>query len=312
MPFIKLIRPINLLIMMLTEILTRHCIISPFFRLNDAAPAMGYFDFALLVLSTLLIAAGGYIINDYYDSEKDKINKPESMIIGKEISHKSALKIYLGLTGSGILTGFYISYKVDYQLLGFVFLAIALMLWFYTTNYQKTALTGNVVIGLLSAMVIVIVWIFEFFALRSSPLIYAQVMNKLGAITPLITGYSFFAFLVSVIREILKDCEDAEGDKKAGFRTCPVVKGIKTAGQITALTGFLCILLLGYAQHWLFIKGFDLVFWYLLIVVQPFLFYLVYLSLKASSKEEFRFAANTAKITMVAGILSMQLFCISI
>lgn len=312
MLYLKLIRPLNLFIMALTMLLVRYCIIITFFGLNGSSPATGLLDFSLLVIATMAIAAGGYVINDYYDTGKDHVNRPGKVIVGKGITPGAAVNYYLTLTIAGVAAGVYISMKVDMLLLGFVFIAIALMLWFYTTNYQKTVLLGNIVIGFLSAMVILIVWIFEFFALRASPLIYAEVMSKLKIIGFLVVGYALFAFLISVVREVLKDCEDEEGDSKNGYRTFPVVAGVKTAANFAAFLALFSAAFLGYGQYWLFMKGYNLVFWYLMIAVQPLFIYLIFISFRAVSREDYRFASGVSKVIMLAGVLSMQLFCVSL
>jgi len=310
--YIKIIRIPNLVIVILTQYLLRFCVIRTFYGLEYVSPALSEFDFVILVLSTILIAAGGYIINDLYDLQTDKINKPGKILIGKSISSQKAHYLYWGLTVPGVLMGFYLSIKVNYIMLGFIYIAIAMMLWFYSARYQKTVLWGNIAISLLSAMVVLIVWLFEFFALREEPLIYVDVMNRLQIITLIVSGYALFAFLVSLIREIIKDIEDIEGDRKAGYRTLPIVTAInKAKGTATGII-VISILLLAFTQYFLYMKELSLIFWYLMIAVQSLFIYLLYNTFKAREKENFHFLSNTTKIIMVAGILSMQLFCISV
>jgi len=309
--YLKIIRIPNLLIIILTQYLLRICIIGTFYGLNATSPAFGHFDFALLVLSTLLIAAGGYVINDYFDLEVDKINRPVNMVIGKTLQNNSAYLYYWILTVTGVAIGFYLSFRVKYFMLGFIFIAIAMMLWFYSAQYKKTAFWGNFVVSLLSAMVVLIVWLFEFFALRANPINYAEAMKQLGLISIVVLAYSVFAFLVSLIREIVKDAEDIEGDKIAGFKTIAVASGTKKSKQIALTVTILTIVLLAGCQYWLFGTKLMLVFWYLLVAVQISLFYFAYNIMKAKIKEDFHSLSNMAKVIMVAGILSMQLFYIS-
>lgn len=310
-PYLKIVRLPNLAIIVLTQYLLWICVIGKYYSFGDASPAMGNFDFLLLVVSTLLIAAGGYIVNDIFDARADEINKPEKMIIGKSIDPSLAYKIYYALTFAGILIGFYLAFRVDYLMMGFVYIAIALLLYLYSDRYQKMVLWGNIVISVLSAMVIIIVWLFEFFALRNNPLIYAEVLKQLPAISILTAGYAAFAFLVSLIREIFKDMQDVEGDKAAGYYSLPVAKGIKTAKWIAIGLIFLSIGAMAFAQYWLFINGLMLVFWYITVAVQILLLFLLYNAFKANGKEDYHFLSNASKIIMVAGVLSMQLFYIS-
>ncbi len=309
--YLKIVRLPNLLIIILTQYLLRICIIGTFYGLNAIRPVFGSLDFLLLVMSTVLIAAGGYVINDYVDVEVDQVNKPLKKVIGQSITMKSAYLYYWILTVLGIIIGFYISYKVKYFMLGFIFVIIAMMLWFYSTQYKKMVFWGNFVISLLSAMVVMIVWLFEFFALRANPVNYAEAMKQLGLISMVITAYALFAFLVTMIREIVKDVEDMEGDRPAGIKTMAVVSGVKASKKFALFITLLTVIILAGCQYWLYGMKLMLVFWYLLIVVQTLLVYLIFSILKAKTKEDFHFLSNAAKIIMVAGILSMQLFYIS-
>lgn len=310
-PYLKIIRIPNLAIIVLTQYLLRICIIGTFYDFSAARFALNEFNFFLLVLSTVLIAAGGYVINDIKDVRIDLLNKPEKVIIEKKITSRTALRFYYGLTIAGVLLGLYLGLVVRYFLLGFVFVAVAFLLWFYSTRYQKTLLLGNIFISLLSALVVFIVWLFELFALRADPVIYTEAMKQIGIITFVVLGYTAFAFLVSLIREIFKDIEDVEGDREFGYTTLPIVLGVKKANWMAISFIIITIFLLAIAQFYLYQKGIMLVFWYLMVAVQLLFFFVLYNALKAKLKEDFRFLSNASKIIMVAGILSMELFYIS-
>ncbi len=310
MQYLKIFRPPNLAIIILTQYLIRYCLLNPFYSASGVPFAIGSFDFALLVLSTLLIAAGGNIINDITDIDSDRINKPEKLWIGKLMTKNNAYGLYITVTTVGVAIGFYLSFRIGYLMFGFIYLAIALMLFFYSSNYQKIAVAGNVIISLLSAMVILIVWLFEFFALRSQPALFAKLMPVTGFAGKLIWSYAVFAFLTSLIREIVKDIEDAEGDKRAGYRTLPVVAGVSRTKTVVIALSVITMAALGFAQYKLTEHNMMMVFWYLLIAVQSLFAYLIYLTVKAKKKEDFKTVSDAAKIVMVAGILSMQLFCI--
>lgn len=301
----------NLAIIVLTQYLLRICIIGTYFGFSGVGPALSEFDFFLLVLSTVLIAAGGYVINDIFDIEIDKVNKPDKVLINKFISLSVAYRLYYALTITGSFIGFYIAFVIQYFLLGFIFVATALLLWFYSSKYKKTILWGNIFISGLSAMVIIIVLLFELYALRADILTYTEVMKQIRIVSILVTAYALFAFLVSMIREITKDIEDMEGDKSADYKTLPLKVGVKKAKLLVNVLIVISVLFLAYAQYFLYLKGIMLVFWYLLVAVQSLFLFLLYNSIKAESKEDFQFLSNACKIIMVAGILSMQLFYIS-
>jgi len=301
----------NLGIIVLTQYLLRICIIGTYFGFGGVSPALSEFNFSLLVLSTVLIAAGGYVINDIFDIEIDKINKPDKVLINKTISLSKAYRLYYGLTIAGTLIGFYLAFAVQYFLLGFIFVATVLLLWFYSSKYQKTVLWGNIFISGLSAMVIIIVWLFELYALRADILTYTEVMKQIRVVSILVAAYGLFAFLVSMIREVAKDIEDRDGDKSAAYKTLPITVGTKKAKLLINVLIVISILFLAFAQYQLYVKGIVLVFWYLLVAVQTLFLFLLYNSVKAESKEDFHFLSNACKIIMVAGILSMQLFYVS-
>jgi 4-hydroxybenzoate polyprenyltransferase len=155
------------------------------------------------------------------------------------------------------------------------------------------------------------VWLFEFFALRAQPLLYAEAAQTLSSLGLIAGAYAVFAFLVTLIREIVKDMEDMEGDGMAKYRTLPLVFGKPAAKMTTIIITVLTIGLLAFFQFVLFRTGLPMVFWYLMIAVQPLLLFLLYYIVQAKVRADFHFVSNVSKIIMLAGILSMQLFYIS-
>jgi 4-hydroxybenzoate polyprenyltransferase len=279
--------------------------------LSGETPIMSLLNFSLLVLATLLIASGGYIINDYFDIEIDKINKPEKRIIGKMIPEKRAMNMYWIITILGNVIGFYLAFRINYLFLGFIFPLTAIMLWYYSSRFQKTVVWGNLMISLLSAMVILIVWLFEFFTLRNTPIIYINVLSQIKMIGYIVASYAVFAYLVTLIREIVKDIEDREGDQKGNYKTLAIVFGSEKAKWVAIIIHITAVLFLAVLQYYLYMVGLNLVFWYLLAAVQSLFLFVLYYLLQAKTKEDFHFISNALKIIMVAGILSMQIFYIS-
>lgn len=310
-PYLKILRLPNLLIILLTQMMLRFFIIGTFLNLSAVKPVMGLLDFGLLVMATILIAGGGYVINDFYDIEIDKLNKPKDRIAGNLISNKNMLTFYWVLTSLGILLGFFIAFRIGYYQLGFIFPIVAIMLWYYSSKYQKTVLWGNMMISLLSALVIIIVWLFEFFALRSDPIIYIEALKQIKPISFVVGAFAIFAFLVTLIREIVKDIEDMEGDQKGEYKTLAIVKGKNTARNVAIIIHIGTFLFLAVCQYFLYQYEFKLVFWYLTIAVQSLFLFVGYYMIKAKSKGEYHFLSTAMKIIMVAGILSMQVFFIS-
>ncbi|MBK6446956.1 MAG: geranylgeranylglycerol-phosphate geranylgeranyltransferase [Bacteroidetes bacterium] len=295
MYFLKLIRLPNLLMMVLTQFLVRYCIIIPAFQTEynitgEFPDHLSKFDFSLLVLSTILIAAAGYIINDIFDITADEINKPESVVIGKKITEKKARLVYLLLNAVGISISLYLAIKIEHPTMALVQVFIVASLWMYSSYYKRRILSGNFIIALLSALVLIVVGLFE-------PEFYRNFV--------FLMAYSGFAFFVSLTREIIKDMEDVEGDEKAQYKTLPVRFGLqKTKGIIyfnLLLTGGLIVLV--FYQFFFINKVIS--FWYLLsMFLIPFLA-LTYLIYSANEKKDYYYASLFTKIIMLVGILTM-------
>ncbi|MCX6284769.1 MAG: geranylgeranylglycerol-phosphate geranylgeranyltransferase [Bacteroidetes bacterium] len=309
--FARFIRLPNLLIIILTQFLLRYCLFSPFLYNGDTEVMSSLLDFSLLCLATLLITSGGYVINDYFDIRIDEINKPAKQVVGKLIQGRTAIKWHILLTGLGSLIGFYLAYKVRLLSFGLIFPAVGLLLWFYSAKYKRLLFWGNFIVALLSALVVLIVYLFEFFWLRLHPEFFADLAPDLLWVGKLFLAYAMFAFLVTFYREIIKDMEDVKGDARVGCRTFPIVFGITASRWIvTALVILTLILLLAglIVVYHLAIMG---VFWYLIPTTVLPMIYLVYRVFSSNTPEEYHIMSNICKIIMVAGVLSMQLIAIS-
>jgi 4-hydroxybenzoate polyprenyltransferase len=307
----RLIRLPNILIIILTQFLLRYGILKTFLFSGDGSGMSGLLDFSLLVLTTILIAIGGYIINDYFDIRIDHINRPDKLVIDKLVSSRAAIILHLIVTSIAVLAGIFIAFRVDSMSFGFIFPSLAVLLWLYSARYKRSLLWGNLIIAFLSALVIFIVWLFEFLNLRLYPANFSAVLTNFKSVNQIVIAYGLFAFLTTLFREIIKDMEDLDGDKEYMLRTIPIIIGIRKTKYIIASIIIVTILLLIYGQIVVFRLDMTIVFWYLLFVVQiPFLF-LLYKLWKARDKEDYHYLSNLSKLIMLAGILSMQLISIS-
>ena len=165
--YLKLFRFSNLLVIALSMYLVRYCIIKPILFFEELTLSLNNIDFLFLVLSVVMIAAAGYVINDYFDIRVDRINKPGKVIVGKKISRRKAMILHPILSFSGFIAGSYVAWKAGNLWLIFIFIFAILLLWFYTTKFQRRYLSGNVIIAFLSAFVIYMPWLFEYFSLKS-------------------------------------------------------------------------------------------------------------------------------------------------
>jgi len=309
---LKLIRWPNLVIIILVQYLLRYGILKGFLFPDHPGMMSGLLDFSLLVAVTILLTIGGYLINDYFDTRIDSVNKPLGNPVGTAIKGRSVILAHIIVTGIGILTGFYLAYRLKSINFGLIFPFVSMLLWLYSARYKRSLVWGNLVVALLSALVIFMVWYFEFLHLRLTPQDFTQVVPEMKETNRYFIAYGLFAFLVSFFREIIKDMEDIEGDREYGCRTLPVVAGVRRSKYIVTLLVFTTILFMAFAQ-WTFLnRGWMLVFWYFLIVIQFPMIYLVYKLFHAEKREDYHFLSNLCKLIMFAGILSIQLISSSL
>ena len=261
------------------------------YKVLDVFPEhLSKLQFLLLTASTVLIAAGGYIINDIYDTSIDHDNKPGKNKVNNGISESVALKYYYVLTTIGILAGFIVAFSIGKFSLGFVPLFAAISLYMYSTFYKKRFLSGNLLIAALSSLSVLIVGLFE-------PEFYKSIIYLLW--------YAVFAFEISLIREIIKDIEDMDGDEKAQSKSLPILYGIKkTKAVLYGLTIFMAATIL----HVLYYNFWDntvISFWILVGIFLIPLLLLSYMIFIAEEKRDFHFASVFTKVYMFIGIFSL-------
>ncbi|MBI3509842.1 MAG: geranylgeranylglycerol-phosphate geranylgeranyltransferase [Bacteroidetes bacterium] len=319
--FLKLIRLPNLLIMAFMQYMVRYCVILPILELRKhdldfslLELQMTPLDFFLLVLSTVMIGAAGYIINDYFDVRIDGVNRPETNPIGKVVKRRVAMAAHMTINIIGALLGVYLSWKYGLLRVGaFIFLSAPALLWFYSTNLKRQFFIGNFIIALLSGLVPLVVILFEIPNIyKAFPELVQGGYLDLSFASHITLIVGLFAFLVTLLREIIKDAEDYEGDLEYGCKTIPVVLGIsKTKILISTLIG-LVVCAIGYVQYLQFDAKDWISFIYFLVLLQvPFLF-LAYRVMNAKGKNDWRFMSFIVKILMVAGISYLFVFAHSI
>lgn len=305
--FFRILRLPNILIIILTQYLLHYGILNAFLFPGHPGMMSGVLDFSFLVLATVLLAAGGYLINDYFDISIDSVNKPQLNFVGTTISRHSVIRVHIIINGIVILTGFYLAYRLRSLNFGLIFPLISVLLWLYSARYKRMLAWGNLIVALLSAMVIFMVWYFEFLHLRLSPSDFSQLIPEMKATNRFFIVFGLFAFLISLFREIIKDMEDRTGDKECGCRTIPIVLGLDRSKYIVTFLAVLTMVLMAFVQ-WTFInRGWMLVFWYFLIIIQFPMLWLLYKLYRAKEREDYHFLSNLCKLIMFAGILSIQL-----
>ena len=297
--FLNLIRWKNLLLIALVQILIKYALIEPFevvrFTLND-------FGFGLLVLATLCVAAAGNIINDIYDLETDLVNKPDNVLIGNKISEKTAFNLYIILTIIGVGLGFYLSNLVGRTGFSALFVIISALLYIYATYLKQTTLVGNIVISFLVAMSLLIVGLFELL-----PVITEQNQNTQLTFFKIIFDYAIFAFIINLLREMVKDIEDINGDYKAEMKTLPIIIGRERALKVVFALSLVPLLAVTYYIITYLYKHYIVVGYFLIFIIAPLLYFTIK-SFSAETKKEINFLSILLKIVMFFGVLSLILY----
>ncbi len=273
--FLRLVRLQNLLIVVATQLLARLFII-------DTKPSSLFLfpdrNFWLLSLSTVCIAAAGYIINDYFDIKIDLVNKPERVIIGRFLKRRIAMGVHQVLNVVGCLIGLYLS--------KWVFLADVLavtLLWFYSAQFKRQPLVGNIVISLLTALSLLVLAIYY----RNN----AQMLLI----------YALFSFGISLIREIIKDMQDIRGDARFGCRTIPILWGLRRTKYL--LYGLLATFVGSLFSIAVLLHNNQLILIFLLLLLP--IGWLTYRLILADTRRDFGYLSNLCKLIMLVGIISM-------
>lgn len=303
--FFKLIRWPNLLFIALTQVLFRYFILP--FVYQEAHPGYEAIKlseklFYVLVLASVFIAAAGYIINDYFDENIDQVNKSSKVIVGKFIKRRAAILLHAIFSFIGLVLSLYVGYKISNGFIPFFnFIAIILLL-VYSSTFKKKILVGNIIISLLTAWTILVLTLAEYrFRISPQDIVWQRLL-KMSFI------YAGFAFIISLIREVIKDMEDIEGDMRYECKTMPIVWGLPVAKVFTAvwivvLVGVLFAILIYIIQFgWWFAALYSLI-----AIIIPLLWVLRKLY-QAATPAEFHRLSSVIKIIMLAGIVSMIFF----
>ncbi len=256
---------------------------------------MGNMPYLLMITSTILIAIAGYLSNDYFDVIADKVNKPEKQYIGVHISAGFTFAIALLSSMLGIVLAVWLAFQVQ-NLFPAVLLFIALAVaWWYAIKLKKSLILGNIAVAGMSAGTIAMAWLFEYQ--------YSRVADEpFQIITYIILAISIFAFMLSLLREIIKDIEDMEGDRLINCKSLPILKGVPFTKRITDILTAATILLLIIAQIYLVqYSRIIAAIWLLFCVEIPLIYFLRMLN-EAKIKADYHKMSTLLKWIMLAGI----------
>lgn len=305
--FIRLTRPLNLIIIALTMYGLGWYFNGAVEYSENTGVRSGYFF--LLVFSTVLIAAAGNIINDYFDVRADRINKPDRLIIGKFVKRRVAIVTHWGLNVIAFSIAIFLSWKLETFWYMFIHLLSINILWYYSSYFKRKLIIGNILIAGLTAMVPLLVGLYFF---QSHKLLESNIQNHF--IYPFeqfnddtfIVWLSFalagFAFLLNFAREIVKDMEDVEGDKLLRAKTVPIVMGFKKSKTIISIvlfSSFLAIMLL-----WIQIYKMESIVFVPIGISSILVLIAFILLINANDKTKFKTVNSCIKLAMISGLLS--------
>ncbi|MDX5325867.1 MAG: geranylgeranylglycerol-phosphate geranylgeranyltransferase [Bacteroidota bacterium] len=299
--YLQLIRWPNLTIMALIYLLFRY----GFLDLLGIEHALSGGEYLLLTLSVLSVAAAGYVINDLYDQRADRINKPDKLIIGRYLREKQAQNAYYFFSVLGVGLGIFVGYQVGMYNLGLIHALSILLLYFYATQLKRQPIIGNLIISLLAFSVLMIIPLFDLL-----PVMDSGNKDVLFPFFNIFLAYGTFSFFITLAREIIKDLEDVKGDREAGYQTFAVIaplwanKLLVFISLTLILIGFFLFLLMSYRSDFISF-GYVLAF-----LLTPSL-YLVWLTTKASEKDDYHKLSLGLKVLMVLGIFSVLVFSLA-
>lgn len=287
--FFQLIRYKNLLLLAFMQLLFSFVIIS-----NKSVSSFDSSKLILLILATVLLAAAGNVINDFFDVNVDKINKPNKVLVGNVISKKNTLLLYYCLIFFGFVSGFILAYICNKLIYSFIFIGISIVLYWYSKSFKKIALLGNFIVSFFIALSIVMIVIFPSFDFK--------IFKTFPFLLYSLFAYASFAFSLNFIREIVKDIEDIDGDFSQNMKTLPILIGRKRVKFFVFYLSFIpfmfAVFLTSYINQLLF-SVYSIIF-----IVIP-LGYFIYQIKETQSKKKLHQLSTLLKLIMFFGILSI-------
>lgn len=304
---LKLIRLPNLIIIALTLYAFRYLVVKPYYGMSGTEFQMDSINYSLMVIVTLFIAVAGYVSNDYFDLEIDRINRPDRPAVSGKISHSAFPFIAVSFSILSVAGMIVLWLRMNCFWAVPVLLLALLSVWWYAAILKKSLFLGNLAVSFMSSLTLGMAWFFEWLMLHKAGIhIYeTKPLNRIAI------GIVVFAFMLSLIREIIKDLEDMEGDGLNNCRSIPIVKGVSFTKNFLYILSMILLILLVFGQIGLSAMYFPMVVIWLIPAVQlPVLLFIIRLR-KADSRESYHRLSTMIKWIMVGGIASMAIIWIN-
>ncbi len=263
-------------------------------------------QFFILITATLCIAAAGYIRNDMYDMAADSINKPGKVLVQKIFSLKTAKLWYYLLNIIGFFAGLYIAITVGKPSFVAIFVITILLLKVYNSDLKKRPVIGNILVSLLVSLSILIVGVFDII-----PAVNEYNAKDQYYAFKVLTDYALFAFMYMLLREMVKDVEDVEGDREMNMQTLPILIGRKRTKYFVFTLSFIPLITVTYYSFKNFINVPFILAYMLIVVMFLHLYYMTKL-LYANAKEDYIKLSKILKLIMLLGMFSIVLISLTI
>ncbi len=304
--YLLLTRPLNLIVLVVSMVLFRYSFVLPANYLQyDFAPYFDTTGFILLVITTVLVAAGGYVINDVFDVEIDAINKPDKRIVEIHIPELAAFNFYKALVFAALIFVVLLCiHQREYKISSIPVFVMA-FLYMYAQQFKKQLLIGNIVIAICTAIPLLMIAFYEFkINYSDTETIIAITKGILYAAI----AYGIFAFMTTLCREIVKDIEDMEGDASDGAHTLPIRIGISRTKVTLILLHVIFLTFHSFILYFEYIVEYKKMFYaHLLLLLLPFILLTFYLFIAKEKKHFGRMSAGY-KGYQAIGVLSMWYF----
>ncbi|WP_166922725.1 geranylgeranylglycerol-phosphate geranylgeranyltransferase [Flavobacterium poyangense] len=283
----SVVRGYNIPIIVLAQYLSSIFILTPEKRALDI---LLDFHLFLIVFASAITIASGYIINNFYDSQKDLINRPNKSMLDRLVSQKTKLSVYFTLNFIAALMALIVSWRAFFFFSGYIFL-----IWFYSHKIKKYPIVGNLTAALLAVIPFFAILLYFYNAIS-----FEEIENHMNHFA-VISAHAMFLFLLLLIREMIKDLENLKGDLANNYKTIPILYNEKVSKQIITALTFLTILPV-YILINIYDVGYMDIYFYVCYIF--LLFFLLYLW-KSNSKEQYLVLHNVLKFLIVSGV-----FCI--
>ena len=311
MAWLKLIRWTNLLIIFFTQLLALACVVLPIQQHGDITFLLNTSNFILVSLSTILIAAAGYIINDYFDIRIDNINRPEKMVLEKNIPRRLAIILHSALNLTALLLAAIVARQGGHYSWLLLQIICTIMLWFYSTHFKRMFMIGNVNVSALTAFTINALIVYEpamHYYLTQAAFIDSVEGGKLPNPVWVLLVYAYFAFVLTWMREIVKDMEDFKGDEADGCVTMPIKWGLRKAERFTLMLGLFAVVPLAIVTINLIInEDWLLGIYTVLALIIPIIWWMTFLP-REYTTQHYGKASRGLKFIMLSGIGSLIIY----